>query len=337
MKKRCCAVLVLLCCCLALAGLADGLQEIHCSEQGFSTRIPEGASAEYVQEDGMTVYAQHKGYIPFVLIWRRDTPFKNPVNYLNNVFREHMENSYGPEVGTNPAKTMEIGGKQLLGARYHYKIQQTGVCLLRLIEQRADGDVEFTAKYVEGDDQAVLEVLDAVVRYYQPDNSKDSNPAPEKPAPEKSVEGLTRVEAVEQGFSTTVPEGMSAEWIKGDGLTISAGKKGQIPFVLVFRRESKLKNPEDYLNRVYKEHMDKTYGNAMLGTLYARKWDIGGKMLLGARYYYRVEGKRVCLFRLVEIRDDGDVEYTAKFVEGDETAVLMALEAAVGGYQVSGK
>ncbi|MBQ9007785.1 MAG: hypothetical protein IJ088_00425 [Clostridia bacterium] len=155
---------------------AASLKTYRCDEQEFTIQIPAGADASF-GNNTLTVYVESKGYIPYVMITRRplNMKFSNPTNYLNNVYREHMENQYGSNmIGTNPAKNYTYGGKTLIGARYMYKVQNTKVCLLRLIEVREDGDVEYAAKYIDGEDKATLAVLEDVIRTYSTGEADDS-------------------------------------------------------------------------------------------------------------------------------------------------------------------
>ena len=173
MKKVGCLLMML---ALLMSGLvgagAAELKNVRCEEEGFSTRVPAGTTAVYVKGTGFQVSIGKAGAIPYLILMRRPQPFSNPKNYLNNVFREHMEDQYGSKSrGMTPAKTMTIGGRELIGARYYYMVDSTRVCLLKLIEVRKDGDVEYTIKYVDGKDSAVMEAADAVVRYYMPDGS----------------------------------------------------------------------------------------------------------------------------------------------------------------------
>ena len=175
MKKVCYLLLAItLLVCITCVSLAEnGLLDVHCDELAFTTKIPEKCTAEYISGTGFQIYAEHTGYIPYVIVCPRplSMKFNNPQNYLNNVFREYMENEQGDNmIGMNPAKTWTVGGKDLIGARYMYKVQGRTVVLLRLIEVRDDGDVEYTAKYLDGEDTGVMTVLEAAVRYYTPDS-----------------------------------------------------------------------------------------------------------------------------------------------------------------------
>ncbi len=175
----------------AFAAAEPGLKEVRCEEEGFSTKIPSDAEASYTKNTGLQIFAEKAGYVPYAIVSRRpaEMKLKDPVNYLNNVFREHMENQYGEDsLGMNPCRGWEIGGKTLLGARYYYKVRNTRLCLLRLVEAREDGDVEYTAKFIDGSDEAVMNALDAAVRHYRPYGS-GSPGAPEALRPAEIPSG----------------------------------------------------------------------------------------------------------------------------------------------------
>ena len=165
-----------LCCATAFAD--EEWAEYHCAEEGFRTRIPVAGNSGFEENTGLVIYTDVPGYIPYVIVSRRplDMKFSNPTNYLSNVYREYLEGKH-EDTGTNPARTWEIGGKQLLGARYTYHLGEYQIWHLQLIEIRDGGDVEYTAKYVDGQGEATLAALDAAVRWYQEDGEGADSPA----------------------------------------------------------------------------------------------------------------------------------------------------------------
>lgn len=170
MKKLICLILTL---CLAtgctiLPAMAEDYADYICNEENFKTRIPLAGSSGYEKNNGLVIYTDMPGYIPYVIVHRRslDKKFNNPMNYLNNVYREYLEGKH-EDTATDPAKKWEIGGKELIGARYMYKIGKYTVVHVQLIEIREAGDVEYTAKYIQGEDTATMAALDAAVKYYQ--------------------------------------------------------------------------------------------------------------------------------------------------------------------------
>ncbi len=170
--------LVLFASCAAAAAGDDGSwADVHCAEEGFTTKAPAGSPNEYrtaIGQIGLTVYLGKAGSVPCIIVHRRDmdSKFKNPQNYLNNVYREFLENRYEERgtVFTNPAKTWEVGGKQLIGARYFIRIGDVQNTQLQLIEIRDQGDVEYTGIYRnEEEEKLVMDALNVAAANYAED------------------------------------------------------------------------------------------------------------------------------------------------------------------------
>ncbi len=152
--------------------------DVRCEEDGFTTKVPAGSTNEYRTargQMGLTVYLDKAGSVPCVIIHRRamDSKFKNPRNYLNNTYREFLEDRYegnGGSVGTNPAKTWEVGGRQLIGAKYIIRVGDVQNTQIQLIEVRDQGDVEYTGIYRnDAEEKLVMDALNAAVANYAED------------------------------------------------------------------------------------------------------------------------------------------------------------------------
>lgn len=172
------------------AAAEDEWKDFTCAEEQFITRVPAAAVSRYETDNGLVVYTEHEGYIPNLTVHRRtgDMKFKNPTNYLNNVYREYLENKYGDDSrGMNPAKTWEVGGKQLLGARYMYMIGEYSVVQQVLIEVRDAGDVEYIVKYIDGQGDAILAATEEAVKNYRETDADAPAPEPEQQAAAGSV------------------------------------------------------------------------------------------------------------------------------------------------------
>ena len=170
MKKLIAIILMLVLACTALTALAEDLTDVACTEMQFATKAPTGTITGYVEDTGLRIYTKTEGNIPYVQVTRRPLEYKfsNPQGYLNNTVREYLENKYGNDSqGMNPAKDWEVGGKILLGARYYYVLQGIKVTQINLIEIRDAGDVEYTAKFYEGNEDITMAALEAAVSYYQ--------------------------------------------------------------------------------------------------------------------------------------------------------------------------
>ena len=167
---------VLLCGCTILnanAEIEKDLAVVHCAEQKFTTRVPASMRTFWDESTGLNIAVGTPGKIPYLLVYRRDVKLNDPVNYLNNVVREHMEEKYGANmIGTNPCRVFTLeGGRTLYGARYHYLVNGIEVCMFRLVEVRPEGDVEFQAKYTADSEDKALAALEIAIQYYEADTA----------------------------------------------------------------------------------------------------------------------------------------------------------------------
>ena len=164
--------LVLLVSCAAAQADGEWIR-FHCTEDGFTTTKPMHALTEYKNSKGyvgITFYLGIPGAPPYVLVHRRpaEGKFKNPEGYLNNTYREFLEDKYaGSSVALNPAKTWEVGGKKLTGAKYNIG----GTIQLQLIERRELGDVEYTAMFDSSEEELIMQALNAAVEGYIEDEA----------------------------------------------------------------------------------------------------------------------------------------------------------------------
>ncbi len=184
------AAILVLTAAICGAAAEDEWKDFTCSEEQFVTKVPAAAVSRYDADKGLVVYTEHDGYIPYLTVHRRtgESKFKNPTNYLNNVYREFLENKYGDDSrGMNPAKTWKVGGKDVLGARYMYMIGEYSVVQEIMIEVRDAGDVEYTVKYIDGEGDAVLAAREEAVRNYREVDT--DAPAPE-PEPQPAAGGV---------------------------------------------------------------------------------------------------------------------------------------------------
>lgn len=169
MKKLLAVILVLALACAALPVMAEDLADFNCEEMKFTTKVPAAAFCRYEENTGLRIYTKAEGSIPYVQVTRRplENKFSNPVNYLNNVLREYLEDKFGDDsMGMNPAKEWEIGGQVMPGARYMYRLQGVEVTEIHVLYIRDAGDVEFTAKFYEGNEDVTMAALEEAVRYY---------------------------------------------------------------------------------------------------------------------------------------------------------------------------
>ena len=110
---------------------------------------------------------------------------------------------------------------------------------------------------------------------------------------------------------------------------------GDAPSVIqIWVRENKLNNLEKYMYETYTANMKETYGDRLLGVSQHEVYETGGKKLMGVTYIYKsTSGNSINQVHLVEIRDDADVEYNARYLNSQKDATLAILDAAVRYYQ----
>ena len=181
MKKLTAVLLALALLLGCVSALADGgleLADYHCDRDGFSTKIPVNALTDYRDDKGymgMITYLNVPGFPPYVMAHRRpaEGKFKNPEGYLNNTYREFLEEKYpNDSVATKTARIWNIGGKELIGASYILTSRQFDLVTtqLQLIEIRDKGDVEYIAMYdTEEEEAMVMAALNAIVENYRED------------------------------------------------------------------------------------------------------------------------------------------------------------------------
>ena len=179
MKKWMSILLVIALLTSCVAALAETeWADIHCDEEGFTTRKPKNSNYEFKNDKGyagIRFYLSIPGAPPYVMVNRRSAEgkFKNPEGYLNNTYREFLEDKYaefGTSVAFSPAKIWEIDDKKLIGAKYDIG----GTVQLQLIEIRELGDVEYTAMFDPADEEAAMEALEAAVTFYIEDDASDA-------------------------------------------------------------------------------------------------------------------------------------------------------------------
>ena len=150
-----------------------------------------------------------------------------------------------------------------------------------------------------------------------------------------TAETLVEAHCDVDGYTIKIPADTTTSW-EDTALYIWLGEYNYVPNIYITRRmgEWKLKNPDNYVRNVVANDLKETYGSNLMGTTIYETYEIGGKKLLGAAYIYKApSGNVINQLLLVEIREDGDVEYCARYLNSEKERTLSALEAAVRTYQ----
>ena len=170
---------------LAVAS-AENVKWVNSEELNVLFSIPESCTTRYSSSDqGLYVYAGEEGAVPYVLIVSRtdNLRFKNPEGYLGETYPNYMISRYGGETTCDPVRSYTFGGKTMLGARYTYRVDNYRLEQLKLIEIGTDRDMEYTVKYLEGEDKAVLALMDTISGSMQADSGDRIMPSGSTPSP----------------------------------------------------------------------------------------------------------------------------------------------------------
>ena len=178
MKKLIGALMILVFAVSCAAALAEGEWEDYiCERDGFSTKKPAGTIEVYNRTrgyEGSWIYLKKPVSPPYAVIHRRpaDRTIRDPEGYLNNTYPYFLKEKYAENgVAFSPATTMNMGGREMIGARY--LIGDTAQ--LHLIEKRGLGDVEYIAVFDLADETMVLEALDVIVANYKEDDAHNDD------------------------------------------------------------------------------------------------------------------------------------------------------------------
>ena len=171
MKRAICVLIAML--LLGAAALAEGegnLTVVTCAEQDFASRVSANIGSEWVDDDGLYVYTQSEGSIPYVLIYRADSGPLNLQRYFKDIFTPYMRDRYGSDlVGILEYESYPLAGWEMTGVKYTYLVEGHIVDLLRVGGMWDDVPVFFGAKYLQGKDEETLAALEELVANFQPD------------------------------------------------------------------------------------------------------------------------------------------------------------------------
>ena len=146
----------------------DGLVQIACSEQGFTTMAKSEYAWDYQAGTGISIYTQHAGSIPYVIVFYGEDLLGEPYEYIQEQYTPHMQQKYGDAlVSFEEVRSYEIGGKQLPEGLYSYYVGDTLVDMIRLMDSTGSRTVSYTAKYIHGEGDATLDALDTAIRGFR--------------------------------------------------------------------------------------------------------------------------------------------------------------------------
>ena len=149
-------------------GSTDGLALIECPQLGFTTMADPSYAWDYQEGTGISIYTEHAGNIPYVIVWRSEDLIAEPLDYIKEQFTPHMQSQYGDDlVSYVEYEFYDIGGKQLPAGLYTYRLQGYLIDMLRIYDSTGSQTAAYTAKYIQGQGDATLAALDTAIRNFR--------------------------------------------------------------------------------------------------------------------------------------------------------------------------
>ena len=153
---------------------ADGdvkYQIVRCPDQGFSTLCSPDYSWTYNSRDGVTIYTEHEGSIPYVLVYQSEDWIVDAmtIDYIHENYTPHMQKQYGSDlVSYQEYDAYTIGGRSMPAAVYTYRLQGYLIDMVRAYDTQNGHTVIYTAKYIQGRGDATRDALDLAASCFRP-------------------------------------------------------------------------------------------------------------------------------------------------------------------------
>lgn len=156
---------------LAPIAANPSLHSIECSEQHFVTAADPSFPWSYDDRNGVTVYTEEAGVIPYIMIYQSSDLIANAYEYIREQYSPHMSQQYGDSLkSSSEYENYIIGGKMLPVGVYRYTVQGREVVMVRIYDSTGARTVVYTAKYIAGEGNETMKALDAVIRNFRSAN-----------------------------------------------------------------------------------------------------------------------------------------------------------------------
>ena len=149
MKKaiRAWLALILALTVMTAASPAEGiLAVVSCAEEHFSTRLDPGCSWEWVDGDGLYVYLDGKGHMPYILISTEaaDNRVRDGEAYFSSTLYPLLKDEYGSNGSTMMSihGDYTVAGRDVAAADFQFRLDDgTRAWMLYVIDVREECSV----------------------------------------------------------------------------------------------------------------------------------------------------------------------------------------------------
>ena len=153
---------------LAPKATKQSLSRIDCPDQKFSVSALSSYAKTVDAQNGVTVYTQKKGSIPYVIVAQSNDLIMEMYDYLKEQYTPSIKEKYGADlISSSEYENFIIGGKVLPAGVYTYKLQGFTVVLVRVYDSTGPRTVVYTAKYIQGQGDETMLALDNAVSTFQ--------------------------------------------------------------------------------------------------------------------------------------------------------------------------
>lgn len=316
----------------AMALAEESLAVVSCAEEHFSTRVDPGCSWEWADGDGLYIYLENEGYMPYILISTdaTDTRVTDGETYFTQALYPALRDAYGENGATMMSihGDFAVAGRDAAAADFQFRLSDgVGAYMLYVVDVRDDCSVYYRVRYTrEENRRPLLDALETVVANfrYDPDYYEGTG---------KGAPGATDtiVSCPQQDFSALCDVDFGTKWEEGSGLYVYTWDYETIPYVLVNVLDGAIPDPAAYIHDVQTPKMQEQYGANPVSYVEYESYDVGGKRLPAAMYnYVSAAGDPITMVQTYDVLEDRTVKYTAKYIyEKDREVTLATLDRLV--------
>lgn len=145
----------------------QNVSAIDYPEQRFSTAAKASYPRKYDDSNGLTIYTEAEGRIPYVMVYQSNNLIVETYELIREQYTPHIKDQYGDDLlSTSEYPHFIIGGRDAPAGVYTYRVQGKEVVMIRIYDSTGPRTAIFTAKYIKGEGADTLLALDAAIRNF---------------------------------------------------------------------------------------------------------------------------------------------------------------------------